>query len=81
MYLRNSRFVKGTQEDSHEAMRCIFDAIKNEEIEVRIYMCFMLVVENSITLLQCKNVVVRLLNRDDYQLSKVPSQMSNHLDG
>ena len=35
MYLRNSRFVQGTQEDSHEALRCIFDAIKNEEIEVR----------------------------------------------
>ena len=81
MCLRNSRFVKGTQEDSHEAMRCIFDAIKNEEIEVRIYMCFMLVVENAITLLQCKNVVARFLNRDDYQFSKVPSQMSNQCDG
>ena len=34
MYLRNSRFVQGTQEDSHEALRCIFDAIKNEEIDV-----------------------------------------------
>lgn len=81
MYLRNSRFVKGTQEDSHEAMRCIFDAIKNEEIEVHIYMCFMLVVEDVITLLQCKNVVARLLNREDYQFSKVPGQMSNQCDG
>ena len=37
LYLRNSRFVRGTQEDSHEALRCLFDAVKNEEVEVCIF--------------------------------------------
>ena len=32
--VRNSRFTKGRQEDSHEALRCIFDALKEEEIQV-----------------------------------------------
>ena len=38
-FIRNPRFVQGTQEDSHEALRCLFDAIKNEEIEVYNYAC------------------------------------------
>ena len=33
--IRNSRFTRGTQEDSHEALRCIFNALKEEEIQVR----------------------------------------------
>ena len=32
--IRNLRFTRGTQEDSHEALRCIFDALKDEEIQV-----------------------------------------------
>ena len=35
MYNRNSRFIRGTQEDSHEALRCLFDALKDEEIQVQ----------------------------------------------
>lgn len=31
---RHSRFVRGTQEDSHEVLRALLDDIKNEEIEV-----------------------------------------------
>ena len=36
MYIRNPLFTKGTQEDSHEVLRCMFDALKDEEIQVRI---------------------------------------------
>ena len=36
MCIRNPRFTRGTQEDSHEALRCMFDALKTEEIQVRI---------------------------------------------
>ena len=32
--IRNSQFTRGTQEDSHEALRCIFHALKEEEIQV-----------------------------------------------
>ena len=39
LYLRNPRFVQKSQEDSHEALRCMLDAIKNEEIDVRMYGC------------------------------------------
>ena len=34
LYFRNPRFARGRQEDSHEALKCIFDALKDEEIQV-----------------------------------------------
>ena len=49
-YLRNPRFVQRTQEDSHEALRCLFDAIKNEEIEVCMYVCMYVCFINIIIL-------------------------------
>ena len=32
--IRNDRFVGGTQQDSHEALRQILDALRVEEIDV-----------------------------------------------
>jgi len=34
--LRNGRFGRGTQEDSHEVMRALLSALREEEIEVHI---------------------------------------------
>ena len=34
MCIRNQRFTRETQEDSHEVLRCMFDALKTEEIQV-----------------------------------------------
>ena len=31
---RNKRFGRGTEEDSHEALRCILSALRQEEIKV-----------------------------------------------
>ena len=35
MHIRNSRFGRGTQEDSHEALRCLLFSLRQEEIKVR----------------------------------------------
>ena len=35
---RHFRFVRGTQEDSHEVLRALLDDIKTEEIEVISYL-------------------------------------------
>ena len=34
LIIRNDRFVGGTQQDSHEALRQILDALRVEEIDV-----------------------------------------------
>lgn len=34
VYIRNSRFGCGTEEDSHEALRYILSALREEEIKV-----------------------------------------------
>ena len=31
---RNSRFGHGTQEDSHEVLRCLLSALRDEELDV-----------------------------------------------
>ena len=38
VYIRNPRFGRGTEEDSHEALRCLLDGLKMEEIDVSIFM-------------------------------------------
>ena len=40
MHFRNSRFGRGTQEDSHEALRCLLFALRQEEIKVRMYLSY-----------------------------------------
>ena len=34
IYFRNKRFGRGTEEDSHEALRCVLSALRQEEIKV-----------------------------------------------
>ena len=34
VYFRNKRFGRGTEEDSHEALRCVLSALRQEEIKV-----------------------------------------------
>ena len=38
--IRNERFTKRRQEDSHEVLRCIFDALRDEELQVCAHISF-----------------------------------------
>ena len=51
--------MQRTQEDSHEALRCMLDAIKNEEIDVSIYAYLLFLCLTYIIILYLKYEIIR----------------------